>query len=94
METRHALGIILLLLLLPSPSISLSNMSTNLPRSLFNLSTNLTGDRRLKSQHLLSGWWPLLSLIGVLGTLLNSYVLFCFISERDNMVSSINVMIW
>ena len=40
-----------------------------------------------------SRFWPLLSFIGVMGTIFNSYVLYCFISERNTMVTSVNVMI-
>lgn len=93
MERRYKI-IILLLLLLHSETTSQFNLSTNPTVSQFNLSTNLTGHEKLKSQHRMSGWWPYLSLIGMLGSILNSLVLYCFISERNNMVSSINVMIW
>ena len=57
------------------------------------VSQNVTGSGHQKSQHKFSSWWPLLSSIGVLGTIFNSYVLYCFISERNNMVTSVNVMI-
>ena len=57
------------------------------------LPSNVTSPTHLKSQHRLASWWPLLSSIGVLGTIFNSLVLFCFISERNTMVTSVNVMI-
>ena len=80
MEGRQRLVILVLLLLL-SRTVSQPSL------------TNVTRPRHPKSQHRLSGWWPLLSSIGILGTIFNSYVLYCFISERNNMVTSVNVMI-
>ena len=79
MKGRQRTFEILLLLLLVSSSQS--SLPANFSRP------------HLKSQHRLSRAWPLLSAIGVLGTVTNSYVLYCFISERNNMVTSVNVMI-
>ena len=75
--------IFLLLLLLP---VSQSMSETT-------VAANVTFPGFLKSQHKFSRFWPMLSSIGVVGTILNSYVLYCFISERNNMVTSVNVMI-
>ena len=75
------LGLVLLLLLLQPAS------PEGLPPA------NVTSRTTLKSQHKFSRFWPLLSSIGVLGTVFNSYVLYCFISERNTMVTSVNVMI-
>ena len=75
------LGLFLLLLLLQPVS------PEGLPPA------NVTSRSSLKSQHKFSRFWPLLSSIGVVGTVFNSYVLYCFISERNTMVTSVNVMI-
>ena len=44
--------------------------------------------------HLLSKYWPLLSLTGLLGSCLNMFVLYIFISGRETLTTSINSMIW
>lgn len=47
-----------------------------------------------KSLHPLAIPWALHYLLGVLGTFLNSFVLFLFVQERHGFVGAINVMIW
>ena len=50
-------------------------------------------DEELRSEHKLYYLWPLLSAFGMVGTVLNSYVLFVFYSERHSLVTSVNAMI-
>ena len=50
-------------------------------------------DLRLRSEHPLYFYWLINSGIGVIGILLNGLVLFMFIVERRNIVSSVNGMI-
>ena len=38
--------------------------------------------------------WCLHPLLGLLGTIANSFVLYMFYIERDTFINSINVMIW
>ena len=47
----------------------------------------------LRSDHTFARYWPLLSIVGIVGTSLNSYVLYSFYSKRAEMVSSVNLMI-
>ena len=47
----------------------------------------------LRSDHSFARYWPLLSIVGVVGTTLNSYVLYSFYSERAEIISSVNLMI-
>lgn len=44
--------------------------------------------------HILSKYWPLHSLTGLLGSFLNMLVLYIFISDRETLTTSINSMIW
>ena len=80
--------VILLLFLL----LQVSASSSDVMAPPVNVTTR-TRTATLKSQHKFSRFWPLLSSIGVMGTIFNSYVLYCFISERNTMVTSVNVMI-
>ena len=50
-------------------------------------------DEELRSEHKLYYLWPLLSAFGMVGTVLNSYVLFVFYSGRHSLVTSVNAMI-
>ena len=47
-----------------------------------------------KGRHILSKYWPLHSLTGLLGSFLNMFVLNIFISDRETLTTSINSMIW
>ena len=47
-----------------------------------------------KGRHVLSKYWPLHSLTGLLGSFLNMFVLYIFISDRETLTTSINSMIW
>ena len=87
MRLRLVTVVLLLLLLL----LQLSPSSSEVIPAV-NVSTKTT-TAAPKSQHKFSKFWPLLSSIGVMGTIFNSYLLYCFISERNNMVTSVNVMI-
>ena len=48
-----------------------------------------------KSEHYLVKWkaWQILSVVGMFGTISNSFLLFIFYSERKLLVTSVNVMI-
>ena len=47
-----------------------------------------------KSQHPMSFAWSLQPLIGISGTLLNSFVLFMQYGERQTFIKPVNAMIW
>ena len=53
-------------------------------------------DNKHKYDHFLVKWkaWQLLSLVGLFGTMLNSFLLYIFYSERNIMASSVNSMIY
>ena len=80
----HNIFNIFLLYLLSWHSVSAANETTYI--SIQNSST-------LRSDHEFARYWPLLSIIGIVGTCLNSYVLYSFYSERAEIVSSVNLMI-
>ena len=46
-----------------------------------------------KSDHKMSIAWSLHPIIGIVGTVLNSFVLYMFVRERQNMISLINLLI-
>ena len=48
---------------------------------------------KLRSYHKMTDGWKLYSVIGVVGTSLNSIVLYLFISERKGFLTTVNVMI-
>ena len=56
-------------------------------------SNNKTSPSPVKSDHKLSFAWSIHPILGLLGTVLNSLVLFMFVKERQNMVTLINIMI-
>ena len=58
-----------------------------------NQTEGLGGFRR-EEVHGLSNLWPLHSLTGLLGSILNIFVLYIFISDRQTLTTSINSMIW
>ena len=47
-----------------------------------------------KSQHPMSYAWSFQPLIGISGTLLNSFVLFMQYGERQTFIKPVNAMIW
>ena len=49
---------------------------------------------RKNEVHVLSSFWPLQSLTGLVGSVLNIFVLYIFISDRQTLTTSINLMIW
>ena len=51
------------------------------------------GSQMLRSDHIFAKYWPLLSLVGLVGTTLNTYVLYSFYSDRSEIISSVNTMI-
>ena len=47
-----------------------------------------------KSQHPMSFAWSLQPLVGISGTLLNSFVLYMEYGERQTFIRPVNAMIW
>ena len=45
-------------------------------------------------EHPLTKLWPFQSLVGILGTILNSLVFKLFFNEKRYLATSVNVMIW
>ena len=58
------------------------------------LQSNHTAEESRQKGHILSKYWPLLSLTGLLGSFLNMFVLYIFTSDRETLATSINSMIW
>ena len=58
--------------------------------------TEIFGLAKLRKNevHVLSSFWPLQSVTGVVGSVLNIFVLYIFISDRQTLTTSINLMIW
>ena len=54
----------------------------------------LRTETKARSFHPLAGNWALHSILGILGTFLNSFVLYHFVQERHDFLNSINIMIW
>ena len=55
---------------------------------------NETTPDRQKSNHPMSFAWSLQPLIGICGTLLNSFVLYMGYCERQTFIRPVNAMIW
>ena len=55
---------------------------------------NETNPGHLKSQHPMSFAWSFQPLIGISGTLLNSFVLYMEYGERQTFIRPVNAMIW
>ena len=47
-----------------------------------------------KLEHKFTKLWPFQSLVGILGTILNSLVFKLFFNEKGSLATSVNVMIW
>ena len=60
--------------------------------NLNNFSSKSNSNKADKSRHPTSHYWFLESLIGLTGAILNSSVLYIFYIERQNMISTVNVM--
>ena len=74
---------LLCLLLLPLALTSSSNTTST-----------TTTDVNTRPRHKLAHLWPLQSIVGLVGVALNSIVFYMFVSERQNMAKSVNVLIW
>ena len=74
---------LLCLLLLPLALTSSSNTTST-----------TTTDVNTRPRHKLAHLWPLQSIVGLVGVILNSVVFYMFVSERQNMANSVNVLIW
>ena len=59
-----------------------------------NTTTNNTTDVVIRPRHKLAHLWPLQSIVGLVGVILNSIVFYMFVSERQNMANSVNILIW
>ena len=75
----------LCLLLLHLALTSSSNTTTN---------NNNNTDVIIRPRHKLAHLWPLQSIVGLVGVILNSIVFYMFVSERQNMANSVNILIW
>ena len=75
----------LLLLYLALTSSNTNNNNNNI---------NNTTDVIIRPRHKLAHLWPLQSIVGLVGVALNSIVFYMFVSERQNMAKSVNVLIW
>ena len=47
-----------------------------------------------QEKHYLSAFWPWQSVVGLIGSFLNCYVLYALFEERRSLVTSVNAMIW
>ena len=65
-----------------------------LPLALTSSDTTSTTDVDNRPRHKLAHLWPLQSVVGLVGVILNSIVFYMFVSERQNMANSVNVLIW
>ena len=79
----------LLCLLLLHLALTSSNNSTTTTNNNNN-NTNVI----IRPRHKLAHLWPLQSIVGLVGVALNSIVFYMFVSERQNMAKSVNVLIW
>ena len=79
----------LLCLLLLHLALTSSNNSTT-----DNNNNNNNTDVIIRPRHKLAHLWPLQSIVGLVGVILNSVVFYMFVSERQNMANSVNVLIW
>ena len=79
----------LLCLLLLHLALTSSNNSTTTTNNNNN-NTNVI----IRPRHKLAHLWPLQSIVGLVGVILNSVVFYMFVSERQNMANSVNVLIW
>ena len=55
--------------------------------------TDSHNNQKSRLHHHLDAMWPLQSLIGILGTLLNSFLAYVFYHERQALSTSVNMMI-
>ena len=83
---------ILCLLLLHLALASSNSRTTNTTTT--NNNNNTTTDVMIRPRHKLAHLWPLQSIVGLVGVALNSIVFYMFVSERQNMANSVNVLIW
>lgn len=94
MEVKYVFLIILLLFTNVNGNSTRCLNKTNSSR-YFNLSFTSIASADIKREgHPLSRNWLLLSLLGILGTILNSFVLRVFYKNRNALQTSINTMTW
>ena len=75
---KFTLTLVIFMMLAIQHANSLSNNETFTPK---------------KSEHMFSLAWSFYPILGIIGTILNSYVLYMFVQERQNMISLINLLI-
>ena len=56
--------------------------------------TSATNSSDLRKQHWMSFAWTFNPIIGLTGTILNSFILYIFYSERQIFIKPINSLIW
>lgn len=94
MEVKYVFLIILLLFTNVNGNSTRCHNKTNSSRYI-NLSFTSIASTDIKREgHPLSRNWLLLSLLGILGTILNSFVLRVFYKNRNALQTSINTMTW
>ena len=67
---------------------------TNMADSSHILSSEAEAEDVNRANHPLARFWKINSGLGIVGTVLNSFVLYIFYIERHSMVTSVNAMIW
>ena len=55
---------------------------------------NSTGLEQDETHHKMSFAWIVNPILGMIGTLLNSFILYIFYSERQTFIKPVNVLIW
>ena len=78
----------------PLPLLCLLLLHLALTSSNSTTTTNNTTDVVIRPRHKLAHLWPLQSIVGLVGVILNSIVFYMFVSERQNMANSVNFLIW
>ena len=58
------------------------------------ISQNLSSVAQMKNDHPLSFAWSLQPLMGICGTVINSFVLYMQYCERQTFIRPVNAMIW
>ena len=61
---------------------------------ILNISATQDDKEHYIAQHSVSGYWWISSILNVIGTIVNGFVLYIFIQERKNNLFGVNAMIW
>ena len=73
---------------------NLSVHSENVSLNSSSISQNLSSVAQMKNDHPLSFAWSLQPLMGICGTVINSFVLYMQYCERQTFIRPVNAMIW